>query len=71
MVEQVEEHTSVGVVDVGLMVKGSNNYGMPLELSDGCFLLARLARGDVNMPNFDGALLESQVRFDAATYTLL
>ena len=45
-----------------------------MRLSNGRKVLARLARGDVNMPEFDGFSIDSQVpelEFEAAVYELL
>ena len=51
-----------------------NVQGFHLKLSNQPDIVARLARGDVNMPNFDGFPIEVQVpeaRFEVAAYELL
>ena len=48
--------------------------GFHMKLSNQSDIVARLARGDVNMPNFDGFPIEAQVpeaRFEVAVYELL
>lgn len=48
--------------------------GFHLKLSNRLDVLARLARGDVNMPDYDGFSIESQVpevKFEVAVYQLL
>lgn len=48
--------------------------GFDVRMENGEHILARLARGDVNMPDFDGFPVEEQVaevEFEAAAYTLL
>ena len=48
--------------------------GFHLKLSNQPDIVARLARGDVNMPNFDGFPIEVQVpeaKFEVAVYELL
>lgn len=45
-----------------------------MKLADGRDILARLARGDVEIPDFDGFPIDAQtaeVRFEAAVYELL
>ncbi|KAF3911815.1 hypothetical protein AA313_de0207853 [Arthrobotrys entomopaga] len=74
LIREIEENLGAQVINIPTVSKGSNNYGFHLELSNGRNLLARLARGDVNMPGFDGFSTESQVqeiKFEAATYELL
>ena len=48
--------------------------GFYFKLSDQTSIVARLARGDVNMPNYDGFPLDVQVpevKFEVAAYELL
>ena len=91
LIQEVEEHVGVTIVDIPLVSKGSNNFvgllsiintlsqltsiqGLHLRSSDGRDIVAHLARGDVNMPDFDGFPIESQipeVKFEAAAYRLL
>lgn len=61
------------VADVGVMGMGGAQ-GFDIMMENGVRILARLARGDVNMPDFDGFPVEEQVaevEFEAETYTLL
>lgn len=74
LIQEVEENLNTHVVDIPIVNKGSNNYGFHLKLSNQPDIVARLARGDVNMPNFDGFPIEAQVpeaRFEVAVYDLL
>jgi len=48
--------------------------GFRIKTSNGPDMVARLARGDVNMPDFDGFPIEQQepeAAFEAAVYNLL
>lgn len=48
--------------------------GIHLKLSNGMDVVARLARGDVNMPDYDGFPIYDQVpevKFEAEVYELL
>ncbi|KAF8804222.1 hypothetical protein BYT27DRAFT_7259404 [Phlegmacium glaucopus] len=67
-----------GVWDVNLLIReieeNLGTQGFHLKLSNQPDIVARLARGDVNMPNFDGFPIEVQVpeaRFEVAAYELL
>lgn len=74
LIREIEENLDTQVVDIPIIYKGSNNYGFHLKLSNQPDIVARLARGDVNMPNFDGFPIEVQVpeaRFEVAAYELL
>ncbi|KAL2066784.1 hypothetical protein VTL71DRAFT_1208, partial [Oculimacula yallundae] len=74
LIREIEENLNTEVTDILTAQKGSNNYGFNLATSDGSNIVARLARGDVNMPDFDGFAIEKQVpeaQFEAAVYTLL
>ncbi|KAI0107227.1 3-hydroxybutyryl-CoA dehydratase [Nemania sp. FL0031] len=74
LIQEVEENLNTHVVDIPYLAKGSNNYGFHMKLSNQPDIVARLARGDINMPNFDGFPVQSQVaeiKFEAATYELL
>ncbi|KAL8883680.1 MAG: hypothetical protein Q9215_008095, partial [Flavoplaca cf. flavocitrina] len=69
LIQEIEDKLRTEVTDIPMVHKGSNNY-----TSSRPDLLARLARGDVNMPGFDGFPIEKQVPealFEAAVYTLL
>ncbi|KAL8948477.1 MAG: hypothetical protein Q9222_005336 [Ikaeria aurantiellina] len=64
--------------DVQLLIReievATGEEGLHLKTSSGRDLVARLARGDVNMPDFDGFPVEQQVlevEFEAAVYRLL
>ena len=51
-----------------------NFKGLHFQTSDGREMVARLARGDVNMPDFDGfpvTVQVAEVRFVSAVYELL
>ncbi|KAI4632831.1 hypothetical protein J4E80_000189 [Alternaria sp. BMP 0032] len=74
LIDEIEEKLQVKVTDIPTIDKGSNNYGFHLKVRNGPDMVVRLARGDVNMPDFDGFAIEQQipeVLFEAATYTLL
>ncbi|KAI4280128.1 MAG: hypothetical protein L6R35_005971 [Caloplaca aegaea] len=78
LIQEIEDKLGTEVTDIPMVYKGSNNYVSPhlrirkyLCRPD---LLARLARGDVNMPGFDGFPIERQIPealFEAAVYRLL
>ncbi|RDW86613.1 uncharacterized protein DSM5745_03255 [Aspergillus mulundensis] len=73
-IREIEEHTNTKITDIATVRKGSNNYGLHLKASNRPDLMARLARGDVNMPDFDGFPIEWQApeaAFEAAVYDLL
>ncbi|KAI1180971.1 3-hydroxybutyryl-CoA dehydratase [Nemania sp. FL0916] len=74
LVREIEEKLNTRVTDIPKVSGGANNYGFHIRTSDRQDMVARLARGDVNMPNFDGFSIEQQipeVQFEAATYELL
>ncbi|KAI4232553.1 MAG: hypothetical protein LQ349_004933 [Xanthoria aureola] len=74
LIREVEVKLSTHVTDDPIVNKGSNNYGFHLETLSKPDLVARLARGDVNMPDVDGFPIEKQVPealFEAAVYKLL
>ncbi|KAK4195279.1 hypothetical protein QBC40DRAFT_289296 [Triangularia verruculosa] len=74
LIREIEENLNSRVTDIPSINKGSNNYGFSLQTSDGRDLVARLARGDVNMPDFDGFPVDVQAaeaRFESAVYELL
>ncbi|KAK3377207.1 3-hydroxybutyryl-CoA dehydratase [Lasiosphaeria ovina] len=74
LIQEIEENPNTTVTDIPFIDKGSNNYGFHLETSDKRDLVARLARGDVNMPDFDGFPIEVQApeaRFETVVYNLL
>ncbi|KAL8781353.1 MAG: hypothetical protein Q9213_006042 [Squamulea squamosa] len=69
LIREIEAELDTQVIDIPIVEKGSNNY-----TSNKQDLVARLARGDVNMPDFDGFSIEKQVpeaRFEAAIYKLV
>ncbi|KAF2816675.1 uncharacterized protein BDZ99DRAFT_434145 [Mytilinidion resinicola] len=74
LILEIERNLRVNVIDIPFIFKGANNYGLHLKTDDGLDLVARLARGDVNMPEFDGLPIGVQIaeiKFEAATYQLL
>ncbi|KAI0103754.1 3-hydroxybutyryl-CoA dehydratase [Nemania sp. FL0031] len=74
LIREIEENLGAQVIDIPVVYKGSNNYGFHLKLSNRPDIIARLARGDVNMPNFDGFPIYIQVpevKFEVAVYELL
>jgi hypothetical protein len=57
-----------------LRLRWDGVQGFHLKLSNRPDIVARLARGDVNMPNFDGFPIDTQVpevKFEVALYELL
>ncbi|KAG6017606.1 hypothetical protein E4U43_000739 [Claviceps pusilla] len=74
LIQEIEDKLSAQVVDIPRVSGGSNNYGFHLKLSNGIDVVARLARGDVNMPGYDGFPIHVQVpeaQFEAELYDLL
>lgn len=74
LIQEIEENLGAEVIDIPVVCKGSNNYGFHLKLSNRLDIVARLARGDVNMPNYDGFPIQVQVpevKFEVAVYELL
>ena len=54
--------------------KFSGVQGFHIKLSNGSEVMAHLACGDVNMPDFDGfpiGMQASELRFEVAVYKLL
>ncbi|KAF5228165.1 hypothetical protein FAUST_11284 [Fusarium austroamericanum] len=74
LIREVEENLATKVTDIPIMTKGSNNYDFLMKTFNGPNLVARLARGDVNMPAFDGFPIDVQApeaQFEVACYNLL
>ncbi|KAJ9197698.1 hypothetical protein DTO164E3_5552 [Paecilomyces variotii] len=74
LIREVEENLGAKVIDIPVVYKGSNNYGFHIKLSNRPDIVARLARGDINMPNYDGPPIQVQVpevKFEIAVYELL
>ncbi|KDR79794.1 hypothetical protein GALMADRAFT_241875 [Galerina marginata CBS 339.88] len=74
LIREIEENLGTQVIEIPMVYKGSNNYGFHIKLSNRPDIIARLARGDVNMPGYDGFPVYVQVpevKFEAATYELL
>ncbi|KAG5749517.1 hypothetical protein H9Q69_008737 [Fusarium xylarioides] len=74
LVREIEEKLDTKVTDIPMITKGSNNYGFYIKTSNKPDMVARLARGDVNMPGFDGFPIDlqaSEARFEVAVYNLL
>ncbi|KLU91849.1 hypothetical protein MAPG_10798 [Magnaporthiopsis poae ATCC 64411] len=74
LIREIEERLDAEVTDIPFVSCGSNNYGFHIKLRGRPDIVARLARGDVNMPDFDGWPFHkqvSEVKFEAAVYELL
>ncbi|KAI5862396.1 hypothetical protein GGS23DRAFT_98537 [Durotheca rogersii] len=74
LIQEVEDNINSQVIDIPFVSKGSNNYGFHFKMSDQRDILVRLARGDVNMPAYDGSPMDfliQEIKFEAAVYTLL
>ncbi|EJP61249.1 3-hydroxybutyryl-CoA dehydratase [Beauveria bassiana ARSEF 2860] len=74
LIQELEENLGAAVTDIPFVYSGSNNYGFHVRLSNHLDVVARLARGDVNMPDYDGFPIQVQipeVKFEAAVYKLL
>ncbi|KDQ49291.1 hypothetical protein JAAARDRAFT_200997 [Jaapia argillacea MUCL 33604] len=74
LIREIEENLGDQVIDIPTVYKGYNNYGFHLKLSNRPDVVARLARGDVNMPNYDGFPFHEQVtevKFEVSVYELL
>ncbi|KAK1248583.1 hypothetical protein MKX08_006803 [Trichoderma sp. CBMAI-0020] len=74
LVQEIEKNLDIQVDDISYVSQGSNCYGFHIKLSKGKDIVARLARGDVNMPGFDGFPIDVQVpevKFEAEVYKLL
>ncbi|KAM3463499.1 hypothetical protein MY5147_009653 [Beauveria neobassiana] len=74
LIQELEENLGAAVTDIPFVYSGSNNYGFHVRLSNHPDVVARLARGDVNMPDYDGFPIQVQipeVKFEAAVYKLL
>ncbi|EFY89304.1 hypothetical protein J3458_018759 [Metarhizium acridum] len=74
LIQEIEENLCARVIDIPCVSNGSNNYGFHLKLSNGMDVVARLARGDVNMPDYEGFPIHVQVpevKFETEVYELL
>ncbi|KAF2496828.1 3-hydroxybutyryl-CoA dehydratase [Lophium mytilinum] len=74
LLREIEKNLDVKVIDIPFVFNGANNYGLHMKTAHGPDLVARLARGDVNMPEFDGLSIRVQIaeiKFEAAAYQLL
>ncbi|KAL8407555.1 hypothetical protein RB594_006399 [Gaeumannomyces avenae] len=74
LIREIEESLGAEMTDIPFVYNGSNNYGFHIRLRDRPDIVARLARGDVNMPDYDGFPINmqiSEVKFEAAVYELL
>ncbi|KAJ6779913.1 hypothetical protein PWT90_07828 [Aphanocladium album] len=78
LMRELEENLGATVAAIPSVYKGSNNHGgtkgFHVKLSNGSDVVARLARGDVNMPDYDGFPIDVQaleLKFEVAVYTLL
>ncbi|KAK4500572.1 hypothetical protein PRZ48_008761 [Zasmidium cellare] len=66
LIREIEQELNTQVADIPL--------GFQLELSNRPSAVARLARGDVNWPNFDGFSVDfqiSEIKFEAEVYKLM
>ncbi|KAF2159949.1 hypothetical protein M409DRAFT_33698, partial [Zasmidium cellare ATCC 36951] len=74
LIREIGKELDTQVVDIPRISNGSNNYGFQLELSNRPSAVARLARGDVNWPYFDGFPVDiqiSEIKFEAEVYALM
>ncbi|PUU77943.1 3-hydroxybutyryl-CoA dehydratase [Tuber borchii] len=74
LIREIEENLDTQVIEIPDISNGSNNYGLHLKLSNHPDIVARLSRGDVNKPNFDGPTIHwhvTEVKFEVAIYQLL
>ncbi|PUU81669.1 hypothetical protein B9Z19DRAFT_1113281 [Tuber borchii] len=74
LIQEIEANLDTQVIEIPDISTGSNNYGLYLKLSNRPDIVARLSRGDVNMPNFEGPPIHKQilkVEFEVAVYQLL
>ncbi|KAG5715739.1 hypothetical protein E4T56_gene180 [Termitomyces sp. T112] len=69
----MEDNLGATVVDIPVVSQGANYYGFQMKLSNSMNIMARLARDDVNIPDFCGFLHKQvmEVKFEAAAYKLL
>ncbi|KAM0800334.1 3-hydroxybutyryl-CoA dehydratase [Usnea florida] len=74
LIRETEEVLGSEVIDIPTVNTGSNFYGFHFKLSNGSDIVARLARADVNMPDYDGFPMDwliSEAQFEEAVYNLL
>ncbi|KIK54785.1 hypothetical protein GYMLUDRAFT_264487 [Collybiopsis luxurians FD-317 M1] len=74
LLHEVQQQLKVSIVDIPFVNRGSNCYGFHLKTIDRRDIIARVARGDVNVLNFDSRPFEMQcqdVQFESETYSLL
>lgn len=74
LIREIEDSLATQVIDIPLLSKGSNNYGFHFQLSNQPEIVARLARSDINMPDYDGFPVDgviSEAIFEVAVYELL
>ncbi|OBT73570.1 hypothetical protein VF21_07633 [Pseudogymnoascus sp. 05NY08] len=74
LIQEIEKNLDTRVVDIPELYNGPNNCGFHFKLSNQQDVIARLARGDVNMPDFDGFPIHKQIpeaKFEVAAYELL
>ena len=74
LLREIEDNLVTKVIDIPLLSKGSHNYGFHFQLSNQPDIVARLARSDVNMPDYDGFPVDwviSEAVFEVAVYELL
>ncbi|KAI0405976.1 hypothetical protein F4802DRAFT_596649 [Xylaria palmicola] len=80
LIQEVEENLCARAIDIPCVPSGSNNYrlegkrGFHLQLSNGMDVVARLARSDVNMLDYEGFPIHVQVpevKFETEVYERL
>ncbi|KAG6899431.1 hypothetical protein C0993_010339 [Termitomyces sp. T159_Od127] len=74
LIKEIEDNLEARVIDIPSVAEGANNYGFHMKLSNSLDILARLARGDVNMPHYAGFPFELQgpeAEFEVETFKLL
>ncbi|KAK3987618.1 hypothetical protein QBC44DRAFT_270819 [Cladorrhinum sp. PSN332] len=74
LIQEIEEKLNTQITGIPAVSKGSNNYGFHITSTSRPDMVARLARDDVNMPDFDSFPVEVQVpevHFEMAVYNLL
>ncbi|KAK4185042.1 hypothetical protein QBC35DRAFT_517184 [Podospora australis] len=70
----IEEKLNTQITGIPTVSKGSHNYGFPITSTSRPDMVARLARDDVNMPDFDSFPVQVQIpeaHFEMAVYNLL
>ncbi|KAI0548279.1 hypothetical protein F4679DRAFT_324982 [Xylaria curta] len=74
LIREIEENLGAVVTDIPFVYNGSNDYGIHVRLSRPPDIVARIARGDINMPEYDRFPIQEQipeVEFEVVVYKLL